>query len=269
LPRAADGKGLSDKTRFGEYEMLGPIARHRSLIIFLGLFVLGAVLIAASNTFHYEWLKVQLDRLMAEVGALILVVGILHWFFEFGLRKEMLREVAGTVVGSTHLHESGLDTCNINARRVDESAHWSQSANLTIGYQYSPSFFKEIHEVLRQRCKRGLPTTVTILRAKGAAARYLHDSTTGNPKIEQSVSEIVALLREINAGANGCTVMFHDRVLRYSFIQTDENVWIKFYANSAARTTVPAFKVRAGTPLFNFFADDIKRLLLEHSRAAE
>jgi hypothetical protein len=249
--------------------MLGPIARHRSVIVFLALFVFGAVLIGASNAFHYEWLKIQLDRLMAEVGALILVVGILHWAFEFGLRKVMLSEVAGTVVGSAHLHDSGLESCDMNSRHVDESAHWSQSSNLTIGYQYSPSFFKEFHEVLRQRCKRGLPTTVTILRANGAAARYLHDSTTGKPTVEQSVAEIGALLHEINAGAKGCTLLFHDRVLRYSFIQTDENVWIKFYANSAARATVPAFKVRADTPLYNFFADDIKRLLMEHSRAAE
>jgi hypothetical protein len=247
---------------------LGPIVKHRSAIIFLSLFALGAVLIGVSNTFHHEWLKVQLDRLMAEVGALILVVGVLHWAFEFALRKVMLSEVASTVVGSTHLHESGLDSCNMNARHVDESAHWSQSANLTIGYQYSPSFFKEIHEVLRQRCKRGLPTTVTILRANGAAARYLHDSTTGKPAVEQSVGEIVALLCEINAGTKGCTLLFHDRVLRYSFIQTDENVWIKFYANSSARTTVPAFKVRADTPLFDFFAGDIKRLLAD-SHAAE
>ncbi|MGB9233573.1 MAG: hypothetical protein WCC04_04105 [Terriglobales bacterium] len=245
--------------------MLGPIAKHRSIIIFLALFVIGAVLIGLSNTFQYEWMKVRVDRLVAEVGALILVVGILHWFFELGLRKEMLREVASTAGGSAHVHECGLDTCCLNARDVDEHAHWSQSANLRIGYQYSPSFFKNFHEVFRERCRRGLPTTVAILKADGAAARYLHDSTTGNPTVRQSVAEIVNLFREIDPNGDRCKIPFHDRVLRYSFIQTDECVWIKFYANSPERTTVPAFKVRADTPLFNFFADDIKRLL-EHCR---
>src|SRR5438067_1794206 len=120
--------------------MLGQIAKHRSTIIFLSLFALGAVLIGASNTFHYEWMKVQLDRLMAEVGALLLVVGMLHWFFELGLRAEMLRDVAKTAVGSAHVHQCGVDTCSLNARDVDERAHWSQVASLTIGYQYSPSF---------------------------------------------------------------------------------------------------------------------------------
>ena len=141
----------------------------------------------------------------------------------------------------------------MNARQVDESAHWSQSANLTIGYEYSPSFFKDFHEVLRERCRRGFPTTMALYRAEGAAARYLHDSTTGNPAVKQSVSEIIALLKEINPTGKGCTLLFHDRVLRYSFIQTDECVWIKFYANSSARATVPAFKVRSDTPPFRIF----------------
>src|ERR1039458_8699175 len=41
--------------------MLGPIVRHRSTIIFLSLFVFGAVLIGAANTFQRQWLKVPLD----------------------------------------------------------------------------------------------------------------------------------------------------------------------------------------------------------------
>jgi hypothetical protein len=206
-------------------------------------------------------MKVRLDRLTAEVGALILVVGILHWFFELGLRKEMLREVANTALGSTHLHESGVETCSLNARDVAERAHWSQSANLTIGYLYSPSFFKEFHDVFRERCRRNLPTTIAIVSADGIAARYLHDATTGNPNIRQSVRDIVALFQEIDPQCRGCRIVFHDRVLRYSFIQTDEHVWIKFYGNSPERTTVPALKVRANIPLYKFFADDIRRVL--------
>src|SRR5439155_4241433 len=144
----------------------------------------------------------------------------------FGLRREMLREVANTAVGSTHLHQCGVETCSLNARDVDDRAHWSKSAILTIGYQYSSGFFKEFHEVFRERCRRGLPTTLAILRADGAAARYLHDATIGNPNVRQSVAEIVALFREIDPRGDWCRILFHDRVLRYSFIQTDEHVWI-------------------------------------------
>jgi hypothetical protein len=249
--------------------MLGPITRQRTVIITLVLVIAGFVLISASNTFHLNWAKIDVDRLVAETGALLLVVGVLHWLFDLGLRKEMLREVAGTVVGSTLLHESGLETCSMNSRQVDDSDHWSRCAHLTIGRQYSPRFFKDFYDILTERCKHGLPTTVTILCADGAAARYLQDSKTGRPAVKESAEEITGLLSQIDSGEKKhARILFHDRVLRYSFIQTDECVWITFFTNSPDRATVPSFKVRAETPLFKFFADDIKRLL-EQSREAE
>jgi hypothetical protein len=241
--------------------MLGPIARHRSVIINFALGTLGLFLIGASHTFHFEWSKIQVDRLVAEVGALLLVVGILHWLFELGLRKEMLREVAGTVAGSTLLHDSGLESCSMNSRQVNDGVHWSRSANLTIGRQYSPRLFKDFHDVLKERRANRLPTTVIILHPDSTAARYLHESMTGT-LVKESVQEIVNLLHEIDNGSKKRTrVLFHDRVLRYSFILTDECVWITFFTNSAGRAMVPAFKVRADSPLFGFFADDIKRLV--------
>lgn len=245
--------------------MIGPIARHRSIIITLVLVVLGFLLIGASQTFHAEWEKIYVDRLVAEVGALLLVIGVLHWFFELGLRKEMLREVSGTVVGSSRLHDSGLETCSMNSRQVEERAHWSRCANLIVGRQYSPRFFKEFHDVLRERCTHGLPTVVIILRPDGVAARYLEESMTGVPQVEECGKEIARLLGQIDTATKKHTrLLFHDRVLRYSFVMTDENIWITFFTNSPDRTAVPAFKVRAGTPLFEFFAEDIKRLT-EHS----
>ena len=141
----------------------------------------------------------------------------------------MLREVSGTVIGSTLLHESGLDSCSMNSRQVDDSPHWSQSANLTIGLQYSPRFFKDFHDVLKARCTRGLATTVTVLRPEGTAAEYLQVALTGNPAVKESVAEIIALLGAIDTRKKKYTRRMHDRVLRYSFIKTDEYIWIKFF----------------------------------------
>lgn len=243
-------------------KMFGRIVKHRSVIVTLVLAMIGLVLLVAAQTFQHEWLKVQLDRIVAEVGALILVVGILHWLFELGLRQEMLREISGAVIGSTLLHENGLDSCTMNSRQVDDSAHWSQSANLTIGLQYSPRFFKDFHHVLRARCTRGLSTTVTVLRPEGTAAQYLQGAMAGNPAVKESVTEIAALLGDIDTRKKKCTrLVLHDRVLRYSFIKTDEYMWIKFFTNSAGRANVPALKVRGGSPLFQFFSEDIARLL--------
>ncbi len=248
--------------------MLGQIAKHRSIIITLVLALVGITLISVSQTFEFEWAKIQIDRLTTEVGALLLVIGLLHWFFELGLRKEMLREVAATVSGSNLLHVNGLESCNMNSRQLDDRGHWARSATLTIGRQYSPRFFKDFHDVLAERCARGLTTTVAVLRPGGTAARYLQESQSSNPLVRECTEEISNLLAQIDSGRKKYTrVLFHDCVLRYSFTKTDEHRWITFFTNSTGRAIVPAFKVRAGTPLFVFFEEDIKRLLKQSHEA--
>lgn len=242
--------------------MFGPIAKHRSWIITLVLGVVGLALIALSGTFHFEWNKIEIDRLIAEVGALLLVVGILHWLFELGLRREMLREVSDAIIGNTRLHDNGLESCVTDSRLVDDRSHWAQARNLTIGVQYSPKFFKDFYEMLRERCVAGRNTTVAILQSGGIAARYLKDSGTGSAILQDCIDEIRKLLSEVDKGEQKYTrLFFHDRLLRYSFICTDEFIWVKFFTNSPGRATVPAFKVRAGSPLFMFFDGDIKNLL--------
>ena len=246
--------------------MIGPIAKHRSWIITFIMATFGLAMITLANAFHYEWEKIELDRLVAEVGALVLVVGILHWFFEFFLRKEMLREVSVAVIGNTRLHDNGLVSCTMDSRQVQDREHWMHTASLTIGLQYSPKFFKDFHDTLRFRCASKLPTTVAVLRSDGTAAHYLTESKTGNAAVAECIREITALLVEAaKGGATTVRLMFHDRVLRYSFIRTDEFIWVKFFTNSPDRATVPAFKIRAETPLFEFFDSDIRRLL-EQSR---
>ena len=242
--------------------MVGRIWKHRSLIIMLILAILGFICIAAATTFHFVWAKISLDHLLAEVGALLLVVGMLHWLFEFNLRKEMLREVSAAVVGNTLLHDGGLESCKINSRDVDDRVHWLNASDLTVGVQYSPKFFKDFHDVIRRRCQEGRSTTALVLRPNLAATRYLQDTKTGTPKVEECVAEIRQLLEEADVGSEKHTkLLYHERVLRYSFIRTDEFIWVKFFTNSPERALVPAFKIRSGTPLFEFFDGDIKRLI--------
>ena len=227
----------------------------------LTLGVSGLACLLVAQTFHLTLLKVSLDHLLAEVGALFLLVGVLHFLFEMRIRKEMLKEVADSVIGNTHLHDSGLTDWKSDSKAVNESDHWKHSPILRIGVQYSPKFADDFYAVLELRCKASLETTFLVLDPDGKGAGYLRDTGTGFADVKAGVKRIKALAREAETGANGCVrVLMHDRILRYSFIQTGEAIWVKFFTNSKAKSIVPAFRLRTGTPMYDFVLGDIRRL---------
>jgi len=59
----------------------------------------GLLLILIGNAFDYRLLKVNVAELLAHIGALLLIVGLLHWIFETSMRRQMMREIVETVVG--------------------------------------------------------------------------------------------------------------------------------------------------------------------------
>jgi hypothetical protein len=221
----------------------------------------GLLFVAAATTFHRTFLKVEIDRLLAEIGALLLVLGVLHFTFELRLREEMLKEVCAAVLGHGRLHESGLADCLMNSRAVSEASHWEASNSLTIGIQYSPKFVEDFHWLIEKRITANKYTMIMLMDENSAAAQYLKDSKTGIADVLRGVSRIRQIIGKAAQGKTPYVrITTHTKVLRYSFVRTEESIWIKFYSNSNVRTTVPAIKVRAGTPLYSFFDADIERL---------
>src|SRR5262249_40998994 len=143
------------------------------------LAIVGLVLIAVSQTFSFKFLKIELAHLLAEIGALLLVLGILHVLFELRLRDEMLREVSAAVLGNERLHQSGLVDYAGNSRDIKETADWVATPDLTIGLQYSPSFIQDYHWVIKERAVAGRCTTILHMSSDSAAAAYLQGTRTG------------------------------------------------------------------------------------------
>jgi len=115
--------------------------------------------------------------------------------------------------------------------------------------------------VIRKRAATKKNTTIMLMDENSAAARHLKESKIGIAGVGGDVSRIRKLIDEAaQGGTRYICIKIHDKVLRYSFILTEESIWIKFYTNSPGRVAVPALKVRAGTPLYDFFDVDIRRL---------
>ena len=231
---------------------------HRVLM----LVIFGLTCLATASTFEYTFAKVDVDNFVAEVGALFLVVGSLQFLFEMRLRRELLSEVASAVIGSERVVASGLIDWLEDSRKVSDEEHWRHSKKLTVGIQYSPKFLDDHHAIVRARCVAGLDTTVLVLKPDGDAASYLTTTRTGQANVAGNVARIRELAKEAGMETQGnVKVVEHDRVLRYSFIETEECVWIKFFTNSRGRATVPALKVKAGTPMYAFLCNDTQRLM--------
>jgi hypothetical protein len=226
----------------------------------IGLIValLGVVLIAGSMTFHLVFLKVRIDSLLAEVGSLMLVLGFLHFMYELQLRDEMFREISTFVLENQRLYDLGLCDCLADSKTVKETDHWEATTHLTVGLQYSARPIEDMLPTIARRAAARRRTEILIMDEKSAAATYLKESKTGFAHVEEAVARILDLVGEFDP--KYVSIKKHDRVLRYSFIRTDESIWVKFYTNANFRTPVPALKVRAKTQLYDFFSADIDRL---------
>jgi len=147
-----------------------------------------------------------------------------------------------------------------NSREVDERSHWTAASTLTIGVQYSPKFFKDFFDVIESRSKTGLATVALVLDPEGEATRYLKATHTGTAQVAEGVAEIKRMIREADNGCGYARVKMHERLMRYSFIRTDQQIWVKFFTNGPHRALVPAVKFERGSDLFAFFEDDVNKL---------
>ena len=147
-----------------------------------------------------------------------------------------------------------------NSRTVEERTVWLESAILIVGVQYSPKFFKDFFDVIRSRSQSGKTTLALVVRPEGPAAHYLSENTTSTAKVTECVHEIERLLKEADEGRGYVRVKMHDCVMRYSFIQTEEHIWVKFFTNASYRAVVPAVRVDSGSDLFAFFETDVRKL---------
>ena len=147
-----------------------------------------------------------------------------------------------------------------NSRTVEERMVWLESAILIVGVQYSPKFFKDFFDVIRSRSQGGKTTLALVVRPEGPAAQYLSENTTSTAKVTECVHEIERLLAEADQGRGHVRVKMHDRVMRYSFIRTEEHIWVKFFTNASYRAVVPAVRVDRGSDLFAFFETDVRKL---------
>src|SRR5260370_14143284 len=154
------------------------------------LIVSGLTLILVGNAFDYRVLKINIAELLTHVGALLLIVGLLHWIFDTGMRRQLTQEIFETVVGAGRTSASGIfDVCH-NSREVDYKTMIQSAKRLIIGEHYSSRFFVDYPPQLRERLSRGVDTIVLLLKQETAAVRYLVESGSGHGAMTAQITKI-------------------------------------------------------------------------------
>ena len=74
----------------------------------LFLIAVGFGLIALGNAVECRVLKIELGSLTAEVGGLLLIIGLIHWLYESSMRRQLFQEIVESVVGAGRLSASGI-----------------------------------------------------------------------------------------------------------------------------------------------------------------
>lgn len=243
--------------------------KKRSSLIFINtqalLIIIGLVLIIAGNQIDLHLYKVEIGELLAHIGTLILFIGTLHYLFDFNLRREFQDEIATSILGSTNVHRNGIVDSTANSKEIREE-YFSTSEKLIISVGYTLRFVQTHLNIIESRSTKGKETIIVHYNSKSPATDYLAKSRTGSTSIPHSLGILKGLIyHNSKIDKKHVRLIPIDTVLRYSFIYTENFIWIKFYPNSRGiRSEIPAIKFNCETVFYKFFENDILSLVSEN-----
>jgi len=238
---------------------------HRQLLVRYKTVLLAAfgfVLLFVSLIFGHKGddLIHLLIKLTGEIGGLFMTVSVLHALFEQDVKEEMLKEISENVLSNENLRRSGICDFQENSEHIDDISrkHLEKTNTLIIGANYAESFYKRKLPILAERCKNGRQTTILLLKGNSSASEYLEKN--GGVHINEKIDNMLTILKNNNKN-NLLIIKQYSIILRYSFIATDEYLWLTFFTNTGIARGVPALKVTADSPLYNVFMKDIEVLI--------
>lgn len=231
------------------------------------LSIAGGVLIIVGNSFSAVCWNIKVHELLANVGALILVIGVLQWLFDEESRLILISKVIDRLEHHLSRRDSfgrlGVTEILLDSK-VLSAPNWSNelvsSRTLVIGIHYSDGIITRMSKAISLRSGKGKTTQVLHSDPEGLARHYLERCLSRPVDLAVKVERLCELIKRFDPPEN-IVMRPHSRVLRYSFIFSDTSVWVIFLTNSDGyEPEVPAVRIACGTPLYEFFRRDIADL---------
>ena len=229
------------------------------------IFTIGLLmLIAAEWLPELVWNEIDWNIFITNFGLYVAVVVALQWHYDRRATHKTIVTVVETALSNSNVISSGIENCKQDTKQIDYSGLLAHAEEVTIGFIHSSRFVDDNLELLKERAKSGKKTTILLSDPDGTAIEYLLSLTTIKDHVIPNIQKVISKVDEhINKG-NGIRekirVKHHDTVLRYSFVQSRDGIWVKMYQNSTGIAITPGIYIRSGSSMYKFFYDDIQRL---------
>ena len=238
----------------------------RDITLWIAIFGLVILLVGARFP-GLSWAGINWGNFFSDLGLYVAVVVALQWYYDKRTKDKLVVSVVEAALSNSSVVRSGIARFAQDTKEISYESLFSHDEEVTIGFLHSSRLVDDNLVGLRKRATTGKKTTILLSDPHGVAMEYLLKLTTGNDHMIPSIKKVVERVEEINRTdgvKKKIEIRHHDTVLRYSFVHSRDGIWVKMYRNSTGLAMTPAptpgIYVRSGSPLYDFFDQDIQTL---------
>ena len=237
-----------------------PSDRIPLIIVIVGLIML----LIAEKFPSLTWIGIDWSNFLSNFGLYVAVVVALQWHYDKRTRNETIVSAVESALSNSNVVRSGIHNCMQDTKDIDYNPLLTHAEEVTIGFLHSSRFVDDNFAMLKERATSGKKTTIVFSDPDGMAIKYLLTLETVQkhviPNIQKVVDRIKVQINQQQEVKEKIHVRQHDTVLRYSFVHSNDGIWVKMYRNSLGVMATPGFYIGKGSPLYDFFDHDIKAL---------
>jgi len=241
----------------------------RRKLVTMGIVCLGVFLLAVAAKFpSIQFIGLELSNIFTNVGTFFLVIMSMQWLFEEFTREDLVSDLSSRIIGNQNVASCGIVNFVSSTHEIPYTTVFGEPGTIIVGFQYSSRIIDDYIGRLRDRALNGFNTVIIMFKEGGAAQRYLADSRHETRHISAELANVIRKVREANKDLpqdKMISIHQHDVIMRYSFVMTDNGIWVKLYKNSRGTAEVPRFLVQRGSALYDFYRKDVEAFLREAS----
>ena len=170
--------GRFDGSQDGGFTMWR-IARLLTTKVAWKLGAIGLFLILISNIFNEKILKVDVDDVLANLGALLLIIGILQFLYDTYIRGALFQALLSEILKDQSVAESGICEYREDSKSVEYSEDFLSSEKIIVGVNYSARILDNYIELVNERVRMKKIIVIVHVKPNSKAAGILENEYGG------------------------------------------------------------------------------------------